>query len=462
MNEILNKIYAVLLYQEVSIESKFILYDKMNIEWNCNIEKYKKIHKFIGESLSKSENPNIILCTVYMKRNNLFNSTFKVTHVSEFNSIFSWGDVTRFDSYINEIEHGYVLSQMNLIIRDLSTSISSDNPTIDNVRKVLTRGIELTDTKGIIIDSNSLILDRVITKHENVKSGNSVGVELGFFSLREKVVLEDVDMMVIGARPSMGKTAYAVSMLVKLVFQQNEKVLFFALEMSKEQMMRRIISNITGISGWKIKYGKLSDSEIEIIGNIKQLDQWNNFEIIEGTQTANDIYFATSKRKNLGVVTIVIIDYLQKIKGEGKQSRYEAVTNASNRIKELSQNLKIPSICLAQLGRGVEQRGGDKKPVLSDLRDSGEIEQDASIIAFLHRSEYYGMYEDENGESTRNKGEFIVAKNRDGEIGSFIFNICPDTIKWSDSEVFEIKPEQQSNLIEQQGFGFETTNETPF
>lgn len=358
MNEILNKIYSVLLYQEVSIESKFVLFDKIKPEWNCNIEKFNKIHKFISEALSKSENPNIILCSVYMKRNNLFNSTFKVIHVSDLNSLFSWGDVAKFDSYINEIEHNYVLSQMNLVIRDLNTSISSDNPTIDNVRNVLTRGIELTNTKAITTDTNDEILNRVLIKHENVKSGKSIGVELGFFSLREKVVLEDVDMMVVGARPSMGKTAFAVSMLVKLVFQQNEKVLFFALEMSKEQMMRRIISNLTGISGWKIKYGKLSDSEILAIENIKRLEQWNNFEIIEGTQTANDIYFATSKRKNLGTVTIVMIDYLQKIKGEARQSRYEAVTNASNRVKELSQNLKIPVICLAQLGRGVEQRGG--------------------------------------------------------------------------------------------------------
>ena len=456
----LNKIFAILISQEVKLHSKIELYERIEIGFLNDIEPFTKLYKIVGQLLSTGENPNAINVSLYAKNNNLFTSKFSVVTISSLISEFNWNDLTAVNSYIVQLQQDYSLREMQLIIRDLNANLTCENPTLEKLRNTLTRGIELTDIQQSKNDSNNEILDRVLIKHEDVRNGKNVGIELGFSKLREKVVLEDVDMMVIGARPSMGKTAFAVSTLVKLVFQENEKVLFFALEMSKEQMMRRIISNITGIAGWKIKYGKLSNDELLRIEGVKQLEQWNNFEIIEGSQNADEIYFATASRKNKELVTVLMVDYLQKIKGNPRQSKYEVVTNASNRMKELSQNLKIPTICLAQLGRGIDARGGSKRPVLSDLRDSGEIEQDASIIAFLHRDEYYGIDQNENGETTINKGEFIVAKNRDGEIGIFDFNICPDTIKWSDNETFT--NHSFTSLNEHAGNNFEKTNETPF
>jgi len=452
-----DKVYSVFLNPEVAIESKYSLIELYKPEWN-DIERYKKIHSYIEKALSEGVNPNILTCTMHMRENGFFTTAFKVIHISDIAHAFSWDNIQKFTIYLNDIERLYILSQISIVSRDLSALITSDNPNVEKIKKVLENGLNQTESKTTIQDSNDLILDRVILKHEKVRNGEKSGIELGYSTLSEKVVLEDVDVMIIGARPSMGKTAFAISTLIKLCFQLNQNVIFFALEMSKEQVMRRIISNITGISGWKIKYGKLENDEILAIESLKKLPEWNNFEIIEGTRTANEVYFETAKRHNNKKVDCLIVDYLQKLKPEKNGSKYEAVTFASNRIKELAQNLKIPTIALAQLGRANEQRGGDKKPMLSDLRDSGEIEQDASIIAFLHRPEYYGFDTNENGESTKNKGELIVAKNRDGEIGIFPFYIEPETIKWTDiNNEFksdeEIKP--LSNLSQQAGVGFD-------
>lgn len=458
---VLDKIYSVFLNQEVAIESKHKLIELFNPEWN-DIERYKKIHAYIVGALSDGINPNILTCTMYMREKNYFTTAFKVIHISDIAHSFSWDNIQKFSIYLNDVEKMFILSRLNIVTRDLSALITSENPSVQKIKNVLETALNYTESKSTIEDSNNAILDRVIIKHEKVRNGEKSGIELGFSTLREKVVLEDVDVMVIGARPSMGKTAFAVSTLIKLVLQEKKNVLFFALEMSKEQVMRRVISNITEISGWKIKYGKLSNDELLLIEKLKQLPEWNNFEIIEGTRTANEVYYETAKRHNSKQVDCVIVDYLQKLKPERNGSKYEAVTFASNRVKELAQNLKIPVIALAQLGRASEQRGGDKRPLLSDLRDSGEIEQDASIIAFLHRPDYYGFEQNENGESNKNKGELIVAKNRDGEINNYDFYINPETIRWSDidnSSSIQIESTAPKSLNE---FAGENFDDLPF
>lgn len=459
-DKIYDKIYSVFLNDEIAIETKYELFGMIKPEWN-HVERYRKIHDYIGKALSEKENPNVQTCAVYMKTNNLFNSAFSFTHLSELISAFNWDHLAKFNIYLNQIFEFYVIREMQIVTRDLGAVTVNPNPTIDKIRKILNKGIDLTQIEIQSKESNSDILDRVIEKHEKVRNGESLGLDLGFKSFREEVVLEDVDLMVIAARPSMGKTAFGVSLLIKLVFQQNEEVVFYALEMSKEQVMRRIVSQLTDIAGHKIKFGRLTNDELLKIKSIKRLPQWNNFEILEGSRTANEVYFETAKRHNRKPISCVIVDYLQKLKPERDGNKYQAVTFASNRMKELSQNLKIPVVALAQLSRGVEQRGGDRRPSLSDLRDSGEIEQDATVVAFLHRPEYYGFEIDENGESLKNKGEFIVAKNRDGALKSYQFSINPDSIKWIDeNRTFEIEEMPNLSLNKSAGIGLE--NEAPF
>jgi replicative DNA helicase len=449
------KLFAVLINSEIPIETKFVLFDRLNPDW-FSVEKFTKLHSYISEALSANINPNLLTAVQWLRERKLITEKCSILNISDINAAFSWDTLTKWNMYCSILEQNYVMSQLMIVSRDLQSALTGDNVTIEKCQTVLSKGIELTQSKIVVDDSNSAILKNVIEIHDKVKAGEKFGLDLGFSSLRENVTLENVDMLVIGARPSMGKTAFAVSLLVKLAFQENKKVVFYALEMSKEQVMRRVISNLTGITAWKMKFGKLDTNDVEKMRQIENLPEWNNFEIIEGTNSANEIYYSISKRKNLGLVDVVIVDYLQKIKGELKQTKFESVTFASNRMKELSQNLKIPTICLAQLSR-VSARAKER-PTLPDLRDSGEIEQDASIIAFLHRPEYYGIIADEAGESLENKGEFIIAKNRDGDLGVYNFNICPETIKWSDTEKFKAKEVQPfSNLNDFANTNFDST-----
>jgi replicative DNA helicase len=281
------------------------------------------------------------------------------------------------------------------------------------------RNIEVNDPKE---KTNVDAIFDVLNDHESAKRNEMKGISIGYNQLKEMIVLEDVDLLVIGARPAMGKTAFAVSTVMNLI-KEGKKVAFFALEMSTKQMMRRMIANVTSLDSNMLKFGRCTESQIKKVFQVQTEQFWSNLHLYEGTHTIKDIAVKVSDLQMKDQVDIVFIDYLQKIKPINGRSRYEQVTEISNGIKLLCQNLKVPCVALAQLSRSVTERGGDKRPVLSDLKESGEIEQDASIVSFLHRPEYYGQDETFNGQSSENKCEFIVAKNREGEIGIVEFDV---------------------------------------
>jgi replicative DNA helicase len=234
--------------------------------------------------------------------------------------------------------------------------------------------------------------------------------------LKHVVLLEPVDVMVIGARPAMGKTAFGISMMVDLA-KRGKKIVFFALEMSKKQMFRRIMANLSGIDSNKIKFGNLTDSEINHLAKYQTDEIMKNIFVIDGSKTINDIANNLSEIKQKNDIDLFVVDYLQKIQPKTNRSRYESVSEISNGIKLISQNMLIPCVAFAQLSRDSSKTG--KRPTLPDLKESGEIEQDASIVAFLHRPEYYGETETFNGTPSNNVCELIVGKNREGDIGIF-------------------------------------------
>ena len=222
--------------------------------------------------------------------------------------------------------------------------------------------------------------------------------------------------MIIGARPAMGKTAFSVDLMVRLI-NNGKRVCFFSLEMSKKQIMRRIMANISGIDSNKIKFGNLTKNEFNRICELDQLPQLDNLKIYDGSHTINEI----ASKLNDSNFDVFIVDYLQKVTPKSTRSRYDSVTEISNGLKHICMNQKIPCVALAQLSRDSAKLG--KRPSLPDLRESGEIEQDGSIVAFLHRPEYYGETETFNGDDATNICEFIVAKNREGETGIFEMKI---------------------------------------
>ena len=266
--------------------------------------------------------------------------------------------------------------------------------------------------------------------------------------------------MVVGGRPAMGKTAWAISLLRNLCFNENKVVVFYSLEMAHDRIIRRIISNILGINSNHIKYGQCSDSELKKIEELKSSPAWNNLVIFDGSHTTKDIEAKLQTVKNKDKeVDLFMIDYLQKIMPGKSENRYQEVTKISNDVKRIVMAHRVPCIALAQLSRDVGRSG--KRPSLPDLKESGEIEQDASIVSFLHRPEYYGELVDEEGNDMEGMGEFIIAKNRDGGIGINKMIVKLETSEWNDT-LQDISYEKPELIDYTAGFKDRQNEEIPF
>jgi replicative DNA helicase len=229
------------------------------------------------------------------------------------------------------------------------------------------------------------------------------------------------DLIIVAARPAMGKTAFMLSVAANAALGFNKKVGIFSLEMSKMQLIKRLISSEAEINSQLLKSGKLQDYEWkQLTERCERLYKNNLF--IDDTPGISVIELKSKARrfKERYGCEMIVIDYLQLMVGEkgSKGNREQEIAYISRSLKALAKDLDIPVIALSQLSRAVETRGGDKRPQLSDLRESGAIEQDADIVIFLHRPEYYGITEDSNGASTFRFGEAIIAKHRNGACDS--------------------------------------------
>lgn len=257
----------------------------------------------------------------------------------------------------------------------------------------------------------------------NLERGQASGVVTGLYSLdRVTNGFQKSDLIILAGRPSMGKTACAISMALNPATKFNIPVGIFSLEMSSEQLVSRMQSILSGINVSKIVKKQLNKWDIDQIElNCNILNKAPIF--IDDTPNINLIEFKTKCRKMVkeNGVKLVIVDYLQLMRsGLYIGNREQEIAEISRGLKGLAKELDIPIIALSQLSRSVESRGGDKKPMLQDLRESGQIEQDADMVMFCYRPEYYGITEYEvGGQEFETKGLFmlIVAKHRNGELG---------------------------------------------
>jgi replicative DNA helicase len=257
------------------------------------------------------------------------------------------------------------------------------------------------------------------------QEGGLSGLSSGFTGL-DKLTSgwQKSDLVIIAARPAMGKTAFVLSMAKNMGVDKGEPVAVFSLEMSNVQLVNRLISNVCEIPGEKIKNGQLSDQEWEqLLYKVKVLNSAPIF--VDDTPSLSVFELRTKARRLVREhgVKCLIIDYLQLMNASGMTygSREQEVSIISRSLKGLAKELNIPIIALSQLNRGVENRTGNgpegKRPQLSDLRESGAIEQDADMVCFIHRPEYYKIFEDEQGNSLIGMAELIIAKHRNGPVG---------------------------------------------
>lgn len=251
--------------------------------------------------------------------------------------------------------------------------------------------------------------------------GNISGVPSGFSGL-DKLTSgwQRSDLIIIAARPAMGKTAFVLSMAKNMAVNYRIPVAMFSLEMSNVQLVNRLIMNVCEIEGDKVKTGKMTrDEHQRLYTKINELQGAPLY--LDDTPSLSVFEFRSKARKLVRdhQVQLIIIDYLQLMNAQGMNfgSREQEVSMISRNLKGMAKELDIPIIALSQLNRGVEGRVGveGKKPQLSDLRESGAIEQDADMVCFIHRPEYYRLYSDEKtGKDLRGLGEIIVAKHRNG------------------------------------------------
>lgn len=268
--------------------------------------------------------------------------------------------------------------------------------------------------------------------------GGITGIQTGFSKIDEITGgLQPDDMMIVAARPGMGKTAWALDVLLN-VANNGYSAAMFTLEMSADQVTDRMISKGVDIPVIRMRSGRLSDNEMDkITTTVDDLTQTPIWIDETAAITTRDLRYRIARLVKKYGVKVVVIDYLQLVTGTQRGTRENEVSDISRTIKRIAKENHISIIALSQLSRAVETRGGGKRPQLSDLRESGSLEQDGDIIAFLYRPEYYGIEEDEQGRSTKGISEFIIGKNRHGACDDITLGFIASSAKFYDIGSFE-------------------------
>jgi replicative DNA helicase len=417
-------------------------------------EAHQKIFKAIHELFHKAEPIDILTVTHALKKTGeleLVGGAFYITQLTN-----------RIASAANIEYHARIILQ-KFIQREL-IRISSE--TIKNAYEDTSDVLNLLDeaernlfaiAEGNIRrnyeDMSSLISKAIKEIEIAAKQTQGItGVPSGFTDLdRVTAGWQKSDLIIIAARPGMGKTAFVLSLAANAAVKFSQPIAFFSLEMSSIQLVNRLISSQTEISSESIKKGQLADYQWEQL-NSKIVPLTNAPLYIDDTP-ALSIFELRAKCRRLVAekkVKMIIIDYLQlMVAGTDNRhgNREQEISTISRSLKAIAKELEVPIICLSQLSRDVEKRGTSKRPQLSDLRESGAIEQDADMVMFIYRPEYYGMDVDEAGNSTQNTAEIIVAKNRNGSLKTINLKFIGQFTKFSDMEEFEFSDESLSVKI---------------
>ena len=269
-------------------------------------------------------------------------------------------------------------------------------------------------------------MDRIEKASHN--KGNVTGVATGFIDLDYRTAgMQPSDLILVAARPSMGKTAFVLNIAQYVAFKQNQTVAIFSLEMSKEQLVNRLFSMESKVDSQHLRTGNLSDEEWEKLIESAGLIGKSNL-IIDDTPgiSISELRSKCRKYKLEHHLDMIIIDYLQLMSGSGRgtDSRQQEISDISRSLKALARELNVPVLALSQLSRAVEQRP-DHRPMLSDLRESGAIEQDADVVMFIYRDDYYNKDTEK-----KNIAEIIIAKQRNGPIGTVELVWLPDFTKF--------------------------------
>lgn len=267
---------------------------------------------------------------------------------------------------------------------------------------------------------------------EAERNGNKLpGVPTGFVDLdRMTAGLQKSDLVILAARPSMGKTAFALNIAQNVAMQDDKRVVIFSLEMSKTQLGQRLIAMDARVDSNRIRTGNLEEDGWDRVND--SIQRLSSMDLIIDDTPGMGIMELRNKARRIAQtkkIDLILIDYIQQMSGDGlnlEGNRQQEITQISRYLKQLARELECPIIALSQLSRAVEQRQGDKRPILSDLRESGAIEQDADVVMFIYREDYY-----KRDQEPTNIAEIIIAKQRMGETGTVHLTWLPRFTKFA-------------------------------
>ena len=408
------------------------------------VPKHQKIFEAIVNLFNNTKPVDILTVSEELKRLEYFDNIGGLAYISELTNNVASSSNTEFHARI--IAEKFIKRSLINISRKISTDAFDD--AVDIFDLLNNAEAELfTVTEGTLrksYDKMSTLIKGALENIETLrnKEDGLSGIPSGFTNLdRVTSGWQQSDLVICAARPGMGKTAFALTMAINIAVEHNTPIGFFSLEMSSEQLVNRLIASEAELGASKLRKGDLADHEmVQLHEKIKHLTEAPIF--IDDTPALTIFELRAKARrlvKNHGV-KIIMIDYLQLMQAGGNSgNREQEISTISRSLKGIAKELKIPVIALSQVNRGVESRTGvgSKRPMLSDLRESGAIEQDADIVTFIYRPEYYKIYEWDNGDDSRGQGELIIAKHRNGSLKNVRLKFIAEFAKFSDLDYFD-------------------------
>jgi len=394
--------------------------------------KHQYIYRAIHELFATTNPIDLVTVTSKLQKKGELEAAGGVAYISQLTNRVASSAHIQFHARIIAEKHikRELISSSSEIIRDAYNDTVDVFELLNSAETKLFKIGEKNMSKQVVA-MKSVVRDAIeeIEKARTNADGIS-GVASGFHDL-DKVTAgwQKSDMIVLAARPGMGKTAFVLSMARNTAVDHNKPVAIFSLEMSAVQLVKRLIAGEARIDSEKLRKGNLADHEFQQLHTrIAKLTTAPIFIDDTAGITIFDFRAKCRRLKQQHNIELVIIDYLQLMSakdGKNGGNREQEISTISRSIKEIAKELNIPIIALAQLSRSVEQRGGDKRPILSDLRESGAIEQDADIVSFIYRPDYYGIVKDEDGNATNDIGEIIIAKHRNGSTAKVRLRFVP-------------------------------------
>lgn len=379
-------------------------------------DSHKVLFKSIIDMFKKDMAVDLVTVLEHLKASDTLDRAGGVTYVTEITS--SVPTTANLASYIKIVQEKSTLRKLIKASTSIIEESYNKQGEVENVLDSAEKRIFDIAEKRTASDFEPLnqVLERGFIEIERLfnNKGEITGVGSGFIDLDAKTSgFQKGDMVLIAARPSMGKTTFALNIAEHAALREGKSVVIFSLEMSKEQLAYKLLCSEANVDMLKLRTGTLDDKDWENIA--RATGPLSKAKIYIDDTAGVSIMEMRSKCRRLKVeygIDLILIDYLQLMSGSSSESRQQEVSEISRSIKALAKEMECPVIALSQLSRAPEQRA-DHRPMLSDLRESGSIEQDADLVMFLYRDEYYNKETED-----KNVGECIIAKQRNGPVGT--------------------------------------------